>query len=579
MTLRPCLLSATSLLTTVALASPTMAQSGELPEDYGGFVSVEGTELRLNGGKFAFSGANSYAMLYSEEQAEEQMRIARDLGLNTIRMWGFWDGDKPTLDQNGNVIEDAPGGTDQWGRAVLQSAPREYNEAGFLKLDHAIYLAHIYGMKLIIPLLNEWDEFGGLKQYLKWAELEVPEEKEGFYTNEEAIKAQRYQFFESQVARDIYLDYVQQVLTRVNSITGVAYKDDPAIMIWEVMNEPRFGPWLEDPTAETVRDFLKESAEFIKSIDDNHLVGTGEEGFLTEEDIAGTSLRGYAWTAAAGEGSSFRLNSEIEAIDVLTFHGWPFNWAMAADAYIGRIEEFMPEWIEEHAKIAQEVGKPLYLGEFGWQILRREGSDVAERDAIMRPAYLAAKEHNLAGIAYWHITESHTPSESRYEGEMERTVLDSAIYNDTVVPHDQEFRFDIYCPEDESTCDLIKEFTADVTALVEVPDPPFTGICLETSRVCADACVNLDRDRQHCGECGNVCSANETCRAGSCIQITGSRQWGEESTPYDTEASCSATSPGRKSGSSWLFSLAPLLLLGASRHIGIRRRRTSREFR
>ena len=35
------------------------------------------------------------------------------------------------------------------------------------------------------------------------------------------------------------LFYMQSVLTRVNSITGVAYKDDSTIFAWELMNEPR----------------------------------------------------------------------------------------------------------------------------------------------------------------------------------------------------------------------------------------------------------------------------------------------------------------------------------------------------
>lgn len=572
----------------------------ELPENYGGFVTVEDGKLQLNGGDYYFSGANTYAMLYSPDEAEEILRIASDLGLNAIRFWGFWDGEEPTNNPTGGQSL-PPGGTDQWGRPVLQSAPREYGEQAFRNFDQAIYLAHLYGVKLVIPLLNEWDEFGGLKQYLTWAGHEVPDLVRGcgddgsevcFYANEETIKEERFRFFtECPECRDIYFDWVTQVLNRVNTITGVAYKDDPAIMAWEVMNEPRFGPWNGDETTLEIRDFLRDGAELIKSIDKNHLVSTGEEGFffqceaeqylglLPEETGMGGAAEpdckaGYGWDTAPGEGTSFVINSQIPEVDVATYHAWPFNWNKAAEqygeSYAGRIDVFMTEWVNSHAAAAKALGKPVFLGEFGLQILRREGSDLPDRNKVLRAIYKAILETDTAGVMYWNITASHDPEEAVWRGPIERTRLEGAIYEDTPVPHDQDFRFDVYCPEDEETCDIIREATATIVGKVENPDPPFTGGCFEPRTMCGMDCVLLASAPDHCGECDNECGDGESCQEGECTSRSNS-SWPKPESPYETEGGCSMKDP-RRSQTPWL----PLsLLLGVGWAAHARRRRLS----
>lgn len=513
----PRILAATFCFLTVALAAvPSHAQ--RVPR--AGFVGVDGTRMTLNGGDFYFAGANSYSLLYSERDAEEEFRVAKSLGLNAIRMWGFWNGDdpQPVLDAQGRVIQEPVPGTDVWGRHVLQPSPGIYNEEGFLKFDYAIYLANAHGMKLIIPLLNEWSEFGGLDQLLRWAGVEFPPLPEGHYASETVVKDMRGLFFTNERAQQIYLDYVTYVLNRVNTYTGVAYKDDPAIMIWEVMNEPRFGPWLGDQSAELVRNFLERGAKHIKSIDQNHLVATGEEGFFFLEETA-TGRTSYPWYAATGEGVSFVMNSSIPEIDVLTIHGWPFQWSLIGE--YPDLSTFMPEWIAEHARVAEELGKPLYLGEFGFQILRRPGtgSDVPDRDRIYEKTFEAAMEHDLAGTLYWNITGSHNPDEAVYKGPLERFSLQQGVFNDEVVPHDLDFRFDVYCPEDVTTCSLIENYARHTVARVENPDPPFERSCLAPWESCGGECVLTASHPLHCGACGVVCADAEVCEAGKCTAV------------------------------------------------------------
>ncbi|KAI9108239.1 hypothetical protein K1719_020722 [Acacia pycnantha] len=46
-------------------------------------------------------------------------------------------------------------------------------------------------------------------------------------------------FYTNPVVKDYYKNHVKSVLTRINTVTGTAYKDEPPIMAWELMNESR----------------------------------------------------------------------------------------------------------------------------------------------------------------------------------------------------------------------------------------------------------------------------------------------------------------------------------------------------
>jgi len=73
-----------------------------------------------------------------------------------------------------------------------------------------------------------------------------------------------------------YKNYASMIINRVNTITGVKYKDDPTIFAWELANEPHttdnWDTLHGKPAASTVRNWVGEMAAFIKGQDPNHMV-------------------------------------------------------------------------------------------------------------------------------------------------------------------------------------------------------------------------------------------------------------------------------------------------------------------
>ena len=146
----------------------------------------------------------------------------------------------------------------------------QLNEAWFVVLDEVIAMAAEVGVRLILPFVNtHWlQHWGSSSQYAAW--LGAP--------------GDAGEFFYSAEQRALFKTMVRNVLERRNTLTGRLYKDEPAILAFELGNElhdVRYADGLAPPPTEWSNDV----AAFIKGIDAHHLVMDGAQ-FSAEASLA-----------------------------------------------------------------------------------------------------------------------------------------------------------------------------------------------------------------------------------------------------------------------------------------------------
>ena len=303
----------------LATAAPAQAANS-------GFVSASGGQFVLNGRPFYFVGSNAYYLVPAAtwgatNYTDETMTMAQSLGFTVFRAWGFFD--------------------DPGQATALQSGPGVYNEASFRAMDYVLYKADQAGVRLLISLVNYWGDFGGMPQYVRWCS--PGSSTDAFYTNASC--------------RQLYKNYVSHLVNRVNTYNGRLYRNDPTIFAWELANEPRSG----DRTGQLVRGWIAEMAAYIKSIDSNHMVTTGEEGFdLTTAGYNSGAYNNQSWLFDGTNGISFTQNTADPNIDFAQIHLYPEYWNFSSS--IGST------WIADHTQIARQLRKPLVVGEFGYAV-------------------------------------------------------------------------------------------------------------------------------------------------------------------------------------------------------------------
>ena len=331
----------------------------------------------LNGDPFCFAGTSNYYLTYkSHKMVDDVLETTKAMGLKVIRIWGYLD--RGSLD--GTVANvDGPGEKggvwfQYWDPAQKRPA---YNDGdnGLQRLDYVLDKAQKLDLKVMLVLTNNWKDFGGMDQYLVWYGLK---EHQLFY-NDPAI-AQAYK------------DWVAHLVGRKNSINGAVYKDDPTIFGWELANEPRCtnsGQFDNGSACKSamVTQWVDQMSTYIKSIDPNHMVSVGDEGFFAN----GTSSH---YDGADGVDHAAFL--ALQHVDFGTFHLYPESW--------GHRTSWGSQWIEDHIQAAQAAGKPTLLEEYGI-IARREASGNMTDDSRRRRVY--ARWHDVVrqrggnGALFW----------------------------------------------------------------------------------------------------------------------------------------------------------------------------------
>jgi len=313
----------------------------------------------LNGQPFCFAGTNNYYMTYKpREMADDVLAAAKAMGLRVVRLWAFLD--RGSLDGTTRNA-DRPGDKDgvyfqYWD--PLKKAPA-YNDGptGLEHLDYVLDRARALDLKVVLVLTNNWKDFGGMDQYLLWYGLPRHE-----------------QFYTEAPVREAYKSWAAHLVLRKNTRSGVLYRDDPTIFAWELANEPRctssdeFGP-PENCRPATVTEWAAEMSSYVKSIDRNHLVSVGDEGFF-----AG----GRAPRYDGADGVDHAALLELPHVDFGTFHLYPETW--------GQPIRWASHWIEDHVEAARAARKPTLLEEYG-VMARRDARGGIVDDARRRRAY------------------------------------------------------------------------------------------------------------------------------------------------------------------------------------------------
>lgn len=299
--------------------------------------------LQLNGAAYKIAGANAYWLAFNDN--------VRDVGGNptypssTIKnatMLTLWNTGVRVLRCHTVGIGVGNTGT------MMPTINGALNATAMDSADQVIAAAKAQGMLLWVPLTDRYNYYhGGAAAFLAFRGYPSgsTDSRTPFYTDTNCISDYKF--------------YINALLTHVNPYTGLAWKDDPTIAVWETGNE------MYDATT----TWTNTIAAYIKTLSPNTLVADGSAA-------DGLSVSSAALTSTS--------------IDIVGGHFYQHRMDLATAT--------------TDAATAASHSKAYVIGEYAWTNGDNNGAGVQSpqpptRNGTWLPGIRAAA--NIQGSMWW----------------------------------------------------------------------------------------------------------------------------------------------------------------------------------
>ena len=321
-------ITAAALAVSLATALP-LAAGGAAPS---AFVTRSGARLELAGKPFRFGGANIEWLglagygpadpagphYPSRYEVDDALQTAQEMGARVVR--------SQTLGDSVGCPE------------CMEPSLGQFNAAAFRRVDYALAAARRRGIRVIPTIVGDDAQAGGTGcVYLRWRGISVPGcslvNMAPFWTDRTVIG-------------DVE-QHVKALLDHVNVYTGVAYKDDPTILGWDLLNGGG------SPTSWT-----RQISRYVRSLDPHHLILSGA------------------------------ANVGLKTVDACVSFVYP-HWSLTPAV--------VRPWIDA----CRTARKPYLVYEYGWDV-----TDFPTQPALRGFLASLRADPEIAGDAFWAL-EAH----------------------------------------------------------------------------------------------------------------------------------------------------------------------------